>query len=134
MEFPSHIQQKGMSIFHLEALNAVVAMRVWAPQFANQLFHLLSDNSTDVVIFQAEKGKDPFLQACTKEIWLTCAAWNITLAVGHVAGVTLTSTADDLSQWHLGQAFKDKVDVLLRENNITCITIPAELFHVSNDF
>ena len=37
MEFPSHIQQQGMSICHLEALNAVVAMKVWAPQFANQL-------------------------------------------------------------------------------------------------
>ena len=57
-----------------------------------------------------------------------------TLAMGHVPSVTFTSMANALSRWHLGQAFKDKVDVLLRENDITCITIPDELFNLSNDF
>ena len=107
---------------------------IWAPQFTNQLIHLLSNNSTAVVIFQAGKGWDPFLQTCTRGIWQNCTAWNITLAVGHVLGVTLTSTADVLSRWNLGQAFKDKADVLLRVNDITCIIIPVDLFHLSNDF
>ena len=97
MEFPPHIQQQDLSICHLEALNAIVTMKVWASQFANQLIHFMSDNFTAVVIFQARKGWNPFLQACTREIWLTCAAWDIPLAVGHVPGVTITSTAGALS-------------------------------------
>ena len=31
--------------------------------------------------FQAEKGRDAFIQACTREIWLTCTALDVTLAV-----------------------------------------------------
>ena len=45
MKFPSYIQQQGMSICHLEVLNAIVAMKEWGPHFANQLVNLLSHNS-----------------------------------------------------------------------------------------
>ena len=111
MQFPPHILHPDLSICHLEALNAVVAVMVWAPKFANHLVHLFSDNATAVAICQAGKGSDSFLKACTREIWLTCAVWGITLAVGHVAWETLTSTVDVLSQWHLCQTYRDKVDV-----------------------
>ena len=87
-----------------------------------------------VAIFKGSKGWDPFLQACVREIWLTCAIWDVTLAVGHVSGVSLTSTADALSHWHLGQVYKNKVRVLLEDNYITCIHVPEEVFHLSNDF
>ena len=57
------------------------------------------------------------------------------LAVGHVSGVSLTSTADAaLSRWHLGQEDKDSVKVLLEDHNITCIHVPEEMFHLSNDY
>ena len=94
MEFPLHILQQDLSIWHLEALNAVVAVKVWAPKFAKHLIHLLPDNSMAVAILQAGKGRDLFLQACTWDIWLTCAAWDITLAMEHVAVVTITATTD----------------------------------------
>ena len=57
------------------------------PHFTGQHVHLFSDNNaTAVAIFPAGKGKDAFIQACDRDIWLTCAAWDITLAVGHVSG------------------------------------------------
>ena len=50
-EFPEYILAKDRPICHLETLNAVVALLMWAPQLAHQLVHLLSDNATAVSIF-----------------------------------------------------------------------------------
>ena len=97
VQFPPHIVQQRLSICHLEAINAMVAVQIWAPIFTKQLVYLFSDNSTAVTIFQAGKGKDPFIQACAREIWLTCTAWDVTMAVGHVLGASLSDTTDSLS-------------------------------------
>ena len=67
------------------------------------------------------------------EIWLTCAAWDITLAVGHMSGTSLQDTADVLSRWHLGPLCQSRVDVLLTSHNITCVEVPEELFRLSQD-
>lgn len=49
------------SIWHLEVLNAVVALKLWAPKFQGQLLHLFCDNATTVAIFQPRRGRDAFL-------------------------------------------------------------------------
>ena len=133
VEFPPHIVRQRLSICHLEALNAVVAVKVWVLNFTEQLVHLFSGTSTAVAIFQAGKGKDPFIQACAREIWLVCTAWDVTLAVDQVCGASLSDTADALSHWHLGQSYKDKVEALFIDNGITRINAPDELFQLSNN-
>ena len=80
-----------------------MAVNVWAPHFKGQLVHFLSDNASVVAIFQAGKGCDAFIDACARELWLTCTAWDITLEVGHVPGTSLEDTDDALSHWHMGQ-------------------------------
>ena len=107
IRFPSpHILHQNLSICHLEALNALVAVKVWSPHFKGQFVHLFSDNATVVAIFQAGKGWNAFIQACVRELWLTCTAWYITLAVGHVPGTSLEATSDALSCWHMGHLIR----------------------------
>ena len=110
-----------------------MAVKVWAPHFRGQLVHLFSNNATAVAIFQASKGRDNFTQACARELWLTCATWDITLAVGHVPGNSLEDTADALSHWHLGHPYQERVARLLAYNNIRCISVPDHLFHLAQD-
>ena len=121
-----HILHQNLSICHLEALNALVAVKVWTPHFTGQRVHLFSDNAIAVAICQAGKGRDAFIQACASDIWLTCSAWNITLAVGHVSGTCtpLEDTADALSRWHMGKPYQERVDRLLATYNIKCISVP----------
>ena len=133
VQFPPHIIREAHPICHLEALNIVVAIKLWAPKFSNSLLHLFSDSATALAIFQAGKGRDAFLQACAWEIWLTCAVWDITLAVGHVSGVSLTATADALSRYHLGKVHRDRVHILLSERQITPTPVPQSLFVLSDD-
>ena len=74
-----------------------------------------------------------FIQACVRDIGLTCATWDITLAVGHVPGTSLSDTADAFSRWHLGQSYRDKVAALLLEKHLSCIDVPDVLFSLSKD-
>ena len=64
------------------------------PQTGVQLY---SDNTTAVAIFQAGRGRDEFIQSCAREVWITCATWDINLVVGHIPGLCLDGTADVLS-------------------------------------
>ena len=95
--FPPRVLQDNSLICHLKALNATLAIKLWAVQFMHQLLHLFCDNQATVTIFQASQGKDSFLPACTRDIRQTCAQWDIALAVGHLQGAQLQETADTLS-------------------------------------
>ena len=108
LHFPAHMLQQQLSICHLEVLNAMVVVKLWAPKLASQLVHLFCDNTTAVAIFQAGKGRDPFLHACTREMWLTSAIWDITLTIGHMARESLAASTDALSHWYLGQVYREK--------------------------
>ena len=104
---------------HLEALNAVVVVQLWALNLIHKLFHLCCQQISPVSIFQAGRGRDDFIQACAREVWITCATWDITLVVGHIPGAQLATTADALSHWHLGQTFKNKVASLLTAKGLS---------------
>lgn len=106
-------------ICYLEALNAVVAIKLCASQLAHQFVHLFCDNVTAHTINQAGRGRDTFLEACAQEMWITCAIWDITLAVGHIPGESLMATTDALSKWHLGQVFTDRISALVKDRGIT---------------
>ena len=96
--FPARVLRANHNICHSKALNATLAIKLWAPQFAHQLLNLFCDNQATVTIFQVNRGKYSFLQACTRDIWQMCEQWNITLAVGLIPGVSLQETATDCPQ------------------------------------
>ena len=128
--FPPSILQKDQHICHLEALNVVVVVvvKLWTPRLSHQLVHLYSDNATAVAIFQAGRGRDEFIQACSREVWITCATWVYTLVVGHIPGSCLADTVDALSRWHLGQGFRDRVASLIASQGLHLHTVPDTLF------
>ena len=67
-------------------------------------------------IFQVGKGKDTFIHACPRQLWFTCAEWDITLGVSYISGEDLTiMSADVLSHWNMGQHYKDRVHTLVQD-------------------
>ena len=92
MALPLHILDETHPIsHHLEALNSVAALNPWAPNLSGKLVHLFCDNVTAVMVFQARKDRDNFLQDYAHQLWLICAKHDITLGVGHVLGEPLQS-------------------------------------------
>ena len=105
-----------------------MAVKLWAPSLAHKRVHLYSDNTTAAAIFQAGRGREQFIQACAREVLLTCSTWDITLVVGHIQGSRLVDTADALSRWHLGQGFRDKAVSLIISQDLRLHTVPDSLF------
>ena len=93
-EISRHIISVNHTICLLEELNAVVDLSIWAHKHSGILDHLLCDNAMAVSMFQAGYGKDQFIQACARQLWLLCATHDVTLAVGHISGDFLTASAD----------------------------------------
>jgi hypothetical protein len=81
---------------------------------------------------QMGRGRDPFLQTCAREAWLTAALHDITLEVRHIPGEQLSDTADALSRQHLGGQFRDKVEHL-RSTGIQMVALNKQCLAFSPD-
>ena len=66
-EFPHQLLAEQHPVCHLEVLNALGALRRWAPRLKGQLIQLYIDSITAVDIFQAGEGRDAFRKICAKE-------------------------------------------------------------------
>ena len=58
----SYIDQQR-SIFELEALNAAMVVKLWAPTLVNRRVRLYIDSSMAVAILQAGKGRKPYSES-----------------------------------------------------------------------
>ena len=130
VQLPQHLLTADVPICHLEADNATIKM--WVTVFQHKLVHLYCDNEMAVNIFQADCGRDPFIQACAQQLWLTCASHDITLAVGYIPGVLLTSLADALSCCHMGKCYKDHVNVLINDMGVKLVKVFLDSFVLSS--
>ena len=123
---------QGHPICELKALNAVVAVKLWAPTLVVHKVRLYSDSSMAMAIIQAGKGRNVHIQACAREIWLSCVLHDITLTFTYTARDSLISTADALSRCHLGGVCRYRVHQLLR-SGVHINTVPDAMFSLSTD-
>ena len=66
----SPIIGKTLTIVHLEMLNVVVALRLWATEWAHSAVKLFSDNLAVVQVVQTGNTRDSFLAASHGFSWL----------------------------------------------------------------
>ena len=98
-----------LSIVHLEMLNALLAVKMWAQDWADTSVCMYCDNRAVVGVISSGRSKDEYLGACARNIWLLLAKYNIKLQVKHIEGIHNVN-ADILSRWfHF--ANKDNVNV-----------------------
>ena len=107
-KFPKDVIDEKHSIAHLEMLNLVVAVKVWAKWWAGHRIEIRSDNMNTCLLVMSGKSKDDFMLSCARELYEIVAAHDIDLSVIHVPGLSLT-LADALSREHTGQKFENIV-------------------------
>ena len=73
----SPIIGQTLKITHLEMLNVVVDLRLWATEWAYSAVKLFCDNLAVVQVVQTRKTRDSFLAACIRNIWLLMATYDI---------------------------------------------------------
>ena len=101
---------KNYSIVHLEALNIVVASKVWAEAWANKQIHVFCDNMAVVEVLNTGKARDSVLAMCARNIWLISAIFNIQFKFTHISGKQ-NCLADLLSRWTGQPAHYEKLSI-----------------------
>ena len=100
------------NIAHLEILNIVVALKVWANYWANQRVCIHCYNMAVVEVLHSGKARDPTLAFLARNIWLICAIFNIHIIVVHIPEKSNT-LADLLSRWQfIADNCKDLIHIL----------------------
>ena len=91
---------KDYNIAHLEILNVVVALKIWAPCWANKSIQIMCDNMAVVEVLSSGRARDSIMATCARNVWLLAAMFNVNIIVSHIRGRD-NSVADLLSRWHL---------------------------------
>ena len=74
------------SILHLEMVNVVVALKIWATQWACKKLRIKCDNMAVVDVLTSGKTKDTIFACCACNRWLLSAIYNISIHVEHISG------------------------------------------------
>ena len=74
------------NITHLEMLNIMIALRLWATDWAGSSVTFHCDNLAVVQVVNSGKTRDKFLNACIRHIWFISAVHDIDLHLAHIQG------------------------------------------------
>ena len=74
------------SIVHLEMVNIVVALKIWATEWSNKKLLIKCDNMAVVEVLTSGRTRDNILAACARNVWLLCAMFNIAIHIEHIPG------------------------------------------------
>ena len=66
-------------IANLEMLKILIALRVWADQWAHRKVLFRCDNLAVVQVIRTSKTRDEFLACCLRNIWLVVSVYDIKL-------------------------------------------------------
>ena len=88
----------NLTIVHLEMVNILVAVRVFAHLWSKHRILVKCDNPAVVHVLTTGRTRDAFLAACARNIWLVSAQNDVELLYRHVPGKD-NGVADLLSRW-----------------------------------
>ena len=67
-----HFYRISLNIVHSEMMNAMVALRLWGPEYVDQKVRIV----TMLQLLNNGASIDPFLSSCAQTIWLLKAKYN----------------------------------------------------------
>ena len=91
-----HLQ--NLAIVHIEMINFLVAVRIFAKHWHKKHILVRCDNMAVVQVLSSGKTKDPFLATCARNVWMDASLKNIDLEYRHIPGRD-NKIADLLSRW-----------------------------------
>ena len=129
-QFPPEVIQVGHPIAHLELLNVVVAVKLWAQQWANKRVKIACDNMNACLAIQTGRSRDPYMQNCVRELFVWCTIWDIEMVAEHCPGVQMTR-ADALSRMHTELRYKHAVEADPLLQKASRRRVPREMFELA---
>ena len=127
--FPPTVLQEQHHISHLEALNIVVALCLWAPRYRGLTLTINTDNTTACAALMSGRSRDPYLARCARAMFVCTTAADVRVLVYHQPGLQM-ECADALSRAHLSDRFNDIVDRVA--DSRVCVSPTAEMFALND--
>ena len=127
MKFPAFISEQQLHISALEMLVIVVSVKVWKHKLRGKRIIVNCDNSAAVEVLNKGKTRDPFLQACLREIEFVAANGEWEIRARHIPGVD-NRIPDLLSRWHMGVQFQTEFQERTKNVSTTHIFVFEGLF------
>ena len=121
---------RAWHISFLEMLNILVAVRVWCKTWAKKSVKIHWDNSAVVSVLTTGRTKDLHLAAISRNIFMSCAQYDIHLQVFHIEG-RLNIIVDTLSRWPNTEAQKECINSHLP--NPKWLEISPEKFEIDKE-
>ena len=128
-ELPDSIIQQGYYINQFELYVILIAVREWAPMFADKNIFIYYDNQTSVQVLHHGHVDCTFMQKCLREIRFHSAKLNFRIRAVHLKEVD-NRISDCLSRWHLSQSYVDSFYKAMENLNLT--ETVASNFEIAN--
>ena len=103
------------NITHLEMINVLIALRLWAKWWAHSAVLVHCDNLAVVQVVSSGKTRNNFLSVCIRNLWLITASHDIQLTLKHVQGKK-NILADSLSRIYSTKGISQTLFDYLAEN------------------
>ena len=130
--YPEWLREEGHTIAHLELLNVVIAVKMWGKEWRGHKVEIVTDNMNACLAVRSGRSRDPYMQQCVREIFVTKVKFDIELQIRHQAGKELVR-ADALSRMCVDKRFEEWVrnDELLRQADR--MPVPQEYFRLLSE-
>ena len=89
---------RNWTIVHLEMINILIAMKLFANLWATKNILIRCDNQAVATVFRSGKTRDTFLAASARNFWYVTAIHDIEVQYSHISGAR-NQVADTLSRW-----------------------------------
>lgn len=129
--FPPALQ--GRSINALELITITVAAKLWAHHWRGKRIVVLCDNLCSVDVVRFSRPRDPFLQACCRELRYLEAKFSFDINAKHISGVD-NRIPDYLSRWDESDYNKKQFNLLTNGYTLTQFNVPQSMFNFSHQW
>lgn len=128
--FPSFILRQNLHINALELLTVVICLKLWGTEFQGLRIKIHCDNEASVTVLNTGRSRDPFLQACLREISFLAAKFRFELKAVHLPGA-LNRLPDLLSRWGSASCRKE-FSARTAGLHMKCCHVDAQCFRFSH--
>ena len=131
--FPEFILRMNLHINALELLTVMVTLKIWGSGWKGVRFKIFCDNEASVTVLNSGRTRDPFMQACVREILWLCSTFQCEIRACHLEG-SKNRIPDLLSRWDFSPRHKEEFLTLTCDTAVAEYKVSENLFKFSHDW
>lgn len=131
VSFPEHLLLLPIHVKEMLAL--IAAVKLWGDRWAGKKIIAHCDNMACVLLINSNRSRDPWMQACIRELWYIACGFSLEIRAKHIQS-SVNTIADHLSRWHLSPNHQSEFQRLTKDFNIVEHRVNTDIFSFSHDW